>query len=176
MMICPVCEHAQIQGAECDVCGRRLAAPSVADPSQPRVDGLEPTGHPGVDAAVAILPELEPTRHGPAASAEDRVPDLEETRAAPVDVDVAPAPDVEHTAAEIPGDAPTALPAVAVCRYCRTPAAPGERMCARCGMRLPAPATGPAPADDGEGGWRCSCGTLARGSLCPGCGARRAAH
>jgi hypothetical protein len=176
MIVCPVCEHAQDRGAECEVCGKRLAPPSGADPSEPRVEGLEPTVRPPVDAAASALPELEPTRHAAVAAAagDDRVPDLEATSAAPVDVDAAPAPDVERTAAEIPGDAPTALPALAVCRYCRTPAAPDERICARCGMRLPVLARGPAPEAADEG-WRCSCGTAARGSLCPTCGARRAA-
>jgi hypothetical protein len=175
MIVCPVCEHAQPQGAECDVCGRRLAAPSAADHPPPRVEGLEPTAAAPVAAAVAILPDLEPTRHAPAGAGADRMPELEATQAPPVDVDVAPVPDVERTAAELPGDAPAAPPALVVCRYCRTPAMPGERICARCGMRLPVLASAAAP-DDAAGGWRCSCGTLARGSLCPGCGARRGGH
>jgi hypothetical protein len=139
------------------------------------VEGLEPTGHAAVQAPPAILPELEPTRHAPAAPADDRTPDIEPTRAPPVDVEVAPAADLERTAAEIPGDAATPLPAVVTCRYCRTPAAPGERLCARCGMRLPGVRTEP-PAPAGEAGWRCTCGTLVRGSLCPSCGARPPAH
>jgi hypothetical protein len=175
MIVCPVCEHAQAQGAECEVCGKRLGAPSVVDPVQPPVEGLEPTGRAAVDVPAAPLPELEPTRHAAAAAADDRTPDLEATRAAPVDVDVEPAADVERTAGGIPGDAPTALPAAVACRYCRTPAGPGERICGRCGMRLPVLASGPAP-DAAAEGWRCSCGTLARGSLCPSCGARRGAH
>jgi hypothetical protein len=175
MIVCPVCEHAQGHGAECEVCGKRLAPPSSADPPPAPVEGLEPTLHARSDAPVARVPELEPTRHAPPpAAADDRTPDLEPTGAAPVDVDVALAPEVEHASAPIPGDAPTPLPAVPVCRYCRTPAAPGERICARCGMRLPV-ASRAAAAAPVEEGWRCSCGTLARASLCPTCGARRGA-
>ena len=84
-----------------------------------------------------ILPELEPTLAAPTDAPEERTPDLEATRAAPIDVDAPPMADVERIEAPIPGDAPTALPIAPVCRYCRTPAVPGERLCSRCGMRLP---------------------------------------
>ncbi len=179
MIVCPVCEHAQAQGTECEVCGRRLAkGPSPADLAIAPVDGLEPTGHPPIDAGEERIPELEPTRHAAAAAVDDPTPDLEATRAAPVDVEVEATPDLEHTAAGIPGDLPTVMPATVACRYCRTPAMPGDRICGRCGMRLPildAPSAEDAPADaPSADAWRCSCGTLARASLCPSCGARRA--
>lgn len=175
MIVCPVCEHAQPHGAECEVCGKRLGPPSSADPPVAPVDGLEPTLHARSEAPVATVVELEPTRHAAAEHTADPAPDLEPTAAAPVDVDVAPAPDVDHASAPISADARTPLPAIAVCRYCRTPAAPGERICGRCGMRLPIAAT-PTAAPPAEEGWRCSCGTLARASLCPTCGARRGAR
>ncbi len=179
MIVCPVCEHAQAQGTECEVCGRRLGkGPSLADLAIPPVEGLEPTGHPPIDAGEERLPELQPTRHAAAAAVDDPTPDIEATRVAPVDVEVEATPDVERTASGIPGDLPTVLPATLFCRYCRTPAAPGDRICDRCGMRLPvldAPAAGRGPEDASVGdAWRCSCGTLARASLCPSCGARRA--
>jgi hypothetical protein len=177
MIVCPVCEHAQPQGAECDLCGKRLVAGvSEADLAIPVVDGLEPTLCPPADAVEEKMPELEPTLRGAgdATFVEDRTPDLEATRAAPVDVDSPPAPDLERTQAGIPDDPPTLVPEVAVCRYCRTPASPGDRLCARCGVRLPVP---PAAAGAGRGGPAprvCSCGTTVRpdASLCPSCGAR----
>ncbi len=172
MIVCPVCEHPQDQGAECEVCGKRLAhGPTAADLAIPPVDGLEPTLHaPSVAAAEDRIAELEPTRHAAAVDLPDVMPDFEATRAAPVDVDVESTPDLEPTSEGIPGDAPTALPPIAVCRYCRTPAMPEERICSRCGMRLPL--LGVAAAEAPAAVRICSCGTAIRGSLCPTCGAR----
>ena len=67
MIICPVCEHPQAQGDECDQCGKRLVRPRPAP------------------AAVAPMPELELTPHagGKAPVAVERVADLEPTRTAP---------------------------------------------------------------------------------------------
>lgn len=177
MIVCPVCEHQQAQGAECEVCGKRLVAGvSAADLSIPAVEGLETTRHAPADAVPDAVVELEPTLHGPTgAAAPDLTPDLEATRAAPVDVQVVPTPDVERTAAEIPGDAPTALPAFVTCRYCRTPAMPGERLCGRCGMRLPVFPDGAGAAAAAAAPVRtCTCGTVVRpdAQLCPSCGAR----
>ncbi len=175
MIVCPVCEHPQPQGAECEVCGKRLVAgPSAADLAIPAVEGLEPTHLPSSDALPAgeRIAGLEPTLHAAAAHVDDAMRDLEATRAAPVDVDVDPTPDLERTVNGIPGDAPTALPALPVCRYCRTPAMPGDRICFRCGMRLPV--LGSAAEEAPPAIRRCSCGTAVRGSLCPTCGARMA--
>ncbi len=152
MIVCPVCEHVQAQGAECDVCGKKLLHGAAAIPFVPPVDGLEPTARAAVDVA------------------EERVPDLDAGRAAPVDVAGDRVPDLEVGGPAIPDDAPTALPAIAVCRYCRTPALPGERVCGRCGMRLPVfeePSAEQAPPER-----RCGCGVLVSGPLCPSCGAR----
>ncbi len=172
MIVCPVCEHSQAQGPECEVCGKDVAERPAADVPIAPIDGLDPTAHPPIDAGDERIAELEPTRHAPATHVDEATPGLEATRVAPVDVEVERTPDVEPTASGIPGDLPTALPAVVACRYCRTPASFEERICARCGMRLPV-----MPAADGdaaaEHGWRCSCGTLAQRSLCPTCGARR---
>jgi len=171
MIVCPVCEHPQAQGAECEVCGKRLASgPSAADLAIPPVEGLEPTLHAPSVAAAERIAELEPTLHAPAVDLPDVMPDLEATRTAPVDVDVEPVPDVERTSEGIPGDVPTALPAIQVCRYCRTPAMPGERICSRCGMRLPV--LGGAGAEPTPAVRLCSCGAATRSSLCPTCGAR----
>jgi hypothetical protein len=178
MIVCPVCEHAQPQGAECDLCGKRLVVGlSDADLAIPAVDGLEPTLRPPADAVEERMAELEPTLRGAgdATFVEDPTPDLEATHAAPVDVDAPPVPDVERIQDGIPDDPPTPVPEVVVCRYCRTPAAPGERLCARCGVRLPVP-SGVAGAGGGDPVHLrvCTCGTSVRpdASLCPSCGAR----
>lgn len=177
MIVCPVCEHQQPQGAECDVCGKRLVpGVSEADLGIPQVEGLEPTLRAPVDAPAERVAELEPTRQdsGAVAFAPDPTPDLEATRAAPVDVEVDPTPDVERITSETSGDAPTALPAFATCRYCRTPAMPGERICGRCGMRLPVVSEGAGAAEAAEALPICTCGAPIRpgASLCPACGAR----
>jgi hypothetical protein len=178
MIVCPVCEHQQAEGAECDVCGKRLTrGVSAAELAIPAVEGLEPTRHGAADAPAEVVPELEPTLHrsATAAPAADLTPGLEATAAAPVDVEVEPTPDLERTAEEIPGDLPTILPAFATCRYCRTPAMPGERVCARCGMRLPVISETPVGEPAAEEALRtCTCGTAVRPGtpLCPSCGAR----
>jgi hypothetical protein len=175
MIVCPVCEHEQVQGAECEVCGRRLAAGvSAEDLAIPPVEGLEPTRQAPADVPEEPVLELEPTRHAPVAAPPDATPDLEATCAAPVDVVVAPVPDVERTAPP-DEDLPTVVPAFPTCRYCRTPAMPGERLCSRCGMRLPI-VTERAASPDGDPSVppTCTCGTLLRpgAALCPTCGAR----
>jgi hypothetical protein len=182
MIVCPVCEHQQAQGAECEVCGKRLAAGAAAAAlAIPSVEGLEPTLHAAAGAPPADqVAELEPTLHATSAAvpAFDVTPDLEATRAAPVDVDAAPVADLERTATSgIPDDGPTSLPAFVTCRYCRTPAMPGERFCARCGMRVPVLAGADAAAGVGPGAEAariCSCGTPVRpgATLCRHCGAR----
>jgi hypothetical protein len=176
MIVCPVCEHQQAQGAECEVCGKRLVTGvSPEDLAIPAVEGLEPTLHAPIDVAAETAVELEPTLHAPTAdAAPDVTPGMEATRAAPVDVVVAPTPDVERTANEIPGDLPTVLPAFATCRYCRTPAMPGERICTRCGMRLPVVPDGAAAPVSAAPERICTCGTVVRAeaALCPVCGAR----
>jgi hypothetical protein len=85
-------------------------------------------------------------------------------------------PDLEPTFTPPIDDGPTPAPAVVICCYCRTEAAPGERRCGRCGMRLPvlaAPAAGPASGPPAP--TLCSCGTPVTRSRCPTCGARTAA-
>ena len=175
MIVCPVCEHAQASGAECDVCGRRLVFGPAGIPAVAPFDGLEQTRADAVDAPEATMPELERTHHAPVEVVEERVPDVEPTHAAPVDASGEEVPGVERTEVEgIPDDGPTALPETVTCRYCRTPAQPSERVCGRCGMRLPvleqvleilgegASALHPCP----------SCGLPASGARCPACGGR----
>src|SRR5512138_3393772 len=120
MIVCPVCEHPQPEGAEREVCGKKLLSGPAAIPFVPPVDGLEPTRQRVVDVGAEEAPDLDPGR------------------AAPVDVADDPVPGLERVGDDAPQDAPTAVPAAPTCRYCRTPAKPGERVCGRCGMRLPA--------------------------------------
>jgi hypothetical protein len=178
VIVCPLCEHAQAAGAECEVCGKRLATGPAAIPWVPPVEGLEATRVDAVDAPEAPMPEMERTHHEAVDAAGEPVPGVEATHALPVDAPEETIPDLERTAAEgIPDDGPAALPESVVCRYCRTPAAPGERVCGRCGMRLPVyepvldillgtgdEAPGPHPCP--------SCGIPATGVRCRSCGGR----
>lgn len=156
MAICPVCEHAQDGGDECALCGRPLPAAQVPDEPVVRLADLEPTR-----LATAATPEaevvagLEPTAR-------------EALAAAPVE----PAPWIERTSA--PSErAPFDLLALATCRYCRTPAPPGDVFCARCGLKLETHGRErPVPAARVR---RCRfCGASGAGDLCPSCGARLA--
>ena len=176
MIACPVCQHAQEHGAECEVCGKRLVAGlTPADRAIAPIEGLEPTGFVQANVLEEPLPDLEPTLRGADAPVvEERTPGLEATRAPPVDVgDAPPVPDLERTAQEIPDDAPAALPDAAICRYCRTPAAPGDRLCARCGVRLPV-VRRTTSREEPDRLRVCTCGTTVRpgAALCPSCGAR----
>ncbi|HSN90051.1 MAG TPA: hypothetical protein VLS93_02385 [Anaeromyxobacteraceae bacterium] len=176
MIVCPVCEHAQASGTECDLCGRRLVFGPAGIPYVAPVEGLESTCLAPVDAPETTMPDLERTRADPVDVVEETVPGVEPTRAAPVDAEGEEVPGVEHTAVEgIPDDGPTALPADVTCRYCRTPAQPGDRVCGRCGMRLPVyePVLDILFDDGAPGPQLCSsCGVPATGVVCPTCGAR----
>lgn len=180
MIVCPLCEHPQPHGDLCDVCGRRLEVPAGEVPRVEPIDGLEPTHHAAADElAGPRLEGLEPTvlEPGGPAPAElggaDPLLELEPTRAAPVEVEVSPVPDVEPTSTAIAGDVPTPLPAFTICRYCRTPALPGERRCGRCGMRL---AAATSPSGEGAAAAKapsfCSCGAPVTRAVCPACGGR----
>jgi len=175
MVVCPVCEHQQLLGEECQVCGKKLTGPGVVPLPVEPLPGLESTslGDAGPAAPVAI-PELEPTRHGPVAAIPALTPDVEPTRAAPVQVAAEAVPGLEQTRGEpIPGDGPTARPATLTCRYCRSENPPSEGTCGRCGMRLPVWEVAAAPPPPGPGAEaRCAaCGTLNPGAICSGCGA-----
>ncbi len=152
-----------------------MQAPADAVPSIPPLDGLEPTFLPAVrggGAAAELVPGLEYTGAAPVPAPPAMViPDLEPTNTSPVDPPIA-ALEVERVGDGVPADEPTPYPAVVVCRYCRTEAGYGERICSRCGMRLPtaaAPSTAPAAGGPER---MCSCGLPVRGPRCPSCGAR----
>lgn len=155
MVVCPVCEHAQASGDDCEVCGKRLARADSGAAEVPRLEDLEPTatGN-GGDPPVVRMEDIEPT----ALDFEDPldVPtDAEDwiERAAHEPVEAAPAEPVDldptrHADAEGGPPAERDPFAPPVCRYCRTLGAPGAAFCERCGMKLDIYRPGPAP----EGG------------------------
>jgi ribosomal protein L32 len=181
-MICPVCEHQQEFGLECDNCGKDLGGLlGIMGPppsSVEVVEGLEQT----VAASVGEL-------------AVERLGELEVTFFESVSVNPAPVEGAEATAQEAVGDVSvermgeltedrvldngpkTAAPVGAVkCRYCGNLQASGS-LCERCGMRLPkaaAAAAAPrtAPAAIAADAVRCrACGAPAQpGARCRECG------
>jgi len=152
MAVCPVCEHQQDQGDECEVCGRRLAERGVPGVTVAPMADLEPTA---ASASAALAPEEAP-------------PWLEPTALPASPGAVVEALEVERAPSSGPEE-PRPPPPSAVCRYCRTSAAPGEVFCASCGMRLDrCRPEAEAPAR------RCrACGArVAEGTTCRVCGAR----
>jgi hypothetical protein len=175
MTVCPVCEHAQVTGDECEVCGRRLsgsAAPAVVSP----LEGLERTALEEAGAVEAApLADMEPTAQSAEAVEGERMPDLERTglEAVAAEAEGEAVPGLEPTSSDpLAWEERTPMVLAPHCRYCRTPAVPGEVICGRCGMQLPL--FRPAMAQSPEGvSWRCpSCGASVPADVCPGCGGR----
>lgn len=179
MIVCPVCEHQQVQGFECDNCGRALKVTKAPDLPAVRLPDLEVTRLEGADAPVpqAVMPDLERTqlRAGPDLPTAPVV-DLERTQATPVHVSVQRMGELEgHLAERGPATPVAPVTAGTTCRYCRNVQLEGA-VCDRCGMRLPRyaprPAAGAGPAAAGQDlEVRHSCGvrTLA-GAPCSSCG------
>ncbi|XXF81041.1 hypothetical protein P2318_15135 [Myxococcaceae bacterium GXIMD 01537] len=182
MIICPVCEHQQAQGDECDNCGKKLQAPRVVAVAVAPLLELEQTQFAGGRAPVPAdtVPELEGTRlrAGPDLPPQ-MVQDLDRTavdKATFAAAPVAPMLDIDTGRAEDDGVRTMAPIGPVVCRYCRNVQSEGL-VCDKCGMRLPrarleAPAE--ARAGSGEGGWtNCPrCRTPNRpGRSCTTCGA-----
>jgi hypothetical protein len=140
-MICPVCEHEQPFGPECDVCGKVLGGLDELGPPpvlQQRVEGLELTVPEKLgDVPVEVMQELEVSHFARVEVAPEVTPDLESTTTAPVgDVPVERMPDLSVDRAPDDGSR-TPLPAGPIpCRYCRHVQA-GGALCERCGMKLP---------------------------------------
>jgi hypothetical protein len=184
MISCPVCEHQQDLGFECDVCGKDLSAALGTLGAPPvRIDKM-------VELEVTI-----PERVGEVAV--EHAPDVEVTSFAKVEAGVlAPVPDFERTVAARVGEV-AVLPldelsedrvaddgvrtpvssGPLTCRYCKTVQALGSGLiCERCGMKLPRVAVvaqAGAPAKKKETVWaRCrSCGANAHaGERCGECG------
>ncbi len=152
MIICPVCEHQQAQGEECDNCGKRLQAARAVAVAVPTLPELEQTQHSGgkVPVEAPVLPELDHTRQkvGPDLPPQ-AVQDLEATRAAPVgQVSVQGLAELDTGRAPDDGVRTAAPTGAVTCRYCRNVQATGL-VCDRCGMRLPRARLATAPAAQG---------------------------
>jgi len=196
VIVCSLCEHQQPAGEECEVCGMRFGK-AVAIPVQVApVEGLETTAYAAADAGSGPAPTapgsldwLEPTLAAPqevAPSSSEEFPGLEPTRlaepAAPSALDLldgAPPTGAEPGleswleptfAAPIPSTEAEG-PATVTCRYCRTPAAPGEKFCGRCGMRLAAQAR-PATQSSKIPLVCSACGVPGAPGVCRSCGCR----
>lgn len=184
MIICPLCEHQQLQGDECDNCGKKLQAPRPVAVAVAPLPELEQTQFAGGRAPVVAetVPELELTRQkaGPDLPPQ-AVPDLAPTRLdrrALAAVPVAQMSDIDTGRAEDDGVRTMAPIGPVVCRYCRN--VQGEGMfCDRCGMRLPRvrmdfTGTPSASANEGSSWVNCPrCTTPNRpGRSCTTCGAK----
>jgi hypothetical protein len=180
MIVCPVCEHSQPQGPECEMCGKRFGAAVGRDLPVERVAGLELTAVEDVQVAqVAQLPDLEVTRlpSGPDLPLWP-VPELDPVRAQVGEVPVQRLTELEGHRLEPNPAERTALPGGPTpCRYCRHVQATGN-VCDRCGMRLnrvrptssAAPASGGRPED--APAVMHACGARTRpGAPCSSCGA-----
>lgn len=152
MTVCPVCEHAQQFGLECEVCGKDLSALSGlgALPPPPiaieRVLELEVTVPDRVgDVALENFSELEQNAFARVEATPDRTPDLETSRLAPVgDVAVERVTDLAEDRAADDGVRTAAPQGQVTCRYCKNVQASGS-LCERCGMKLPTALKGLAP-------------------------------
>ncbi|MFT3835598.1 MAG: hypothetical protein QM723_01200 [Myxococcaceae bacterium] len=195
MIVCPVCEHQQAQGLECDVCGKDLSALGGLG-SLPGLDGLDgldglgpppPSGGdqvPGLEATVSERVGDVPVERDPSLEASsfdvgdvqvDKVPDLEIASGMVGDVPVEPMPDLAMD--RVPDDG-IRTPAVSegsiTCRYCRNVQASGM-ICDKCGMKLPrASATQIAeirkPAAQGIRCRYCGCPNTTADERCKECG------
>ena len=144
MTVCPVCEHQQQVGFECEVCGKDLSALAglTGMPPPPvrveRVAELEVTVPDRVgDVAVDRFSELEQNAFGKVEIAPELTPDLELNRAAPVgEVAVERVPDMADDRARDDGVRTAAPAGQVVCRYCKN-VQQSVTLCERCGMKLP---------------------------------------
>src|SRR5512144_443311 len=99
MITCPVCEHTQAGGDECERCGKRFGGRSAASrPDGPRLAELELTPYQGgqVEVATQRMAELEQTQlnRGPDLPPVS-FPEMERTRMGVGDVDAPPIPDLD---------------------------------------------------------------------------------
>ncbi len=162
MIICPVCEHQQAQGVECEVCGKRFTeagTPAVAVTTLPELEQTQLAGG-RAPVATAAIPDLEVTRQQSSPEvAVQRIQELDTGRAMQV-------------------GAKTAAPTAVLCRYCRNVQASGA-ICDRCGMRLPKlrmeSPEAKAPGELPEAGAWVQCpkchGHARAGRACSDCGA-----
>lgn len=140
MIICPMCEHQQAQGTECEVCGKKLFTTAPVAVAVTRLAELEQTQLAGGRAPVqtAAIPDLELTAQQAVREvAVQPVPELDTGRSAAAgNVVVAPVQDMDTGRALSDGLRTAAPTGPVVCRYCRNVQDIGN-VCDRCGMRLP---------------------------------------
>jgi hypothetical protein len=143
--VCPVCEHAQEVGFECEVCGKDLSGP------------LEGLGPPPI--SIEAVPEFEVTTYAPvgdvptegfgdleanafaktADAPVNSTPDLETSALPPAgEVAVDRVPDISEDRVADDGQRTAALSGQVTCRYCKN-VQPLGTVCDRCGMKLPTP-------------------------------------
>lgn len=185
MITCPVCEHTQAQGHECENCGHRLSAPPAVSGDVQRLPDLEATPYAGGGAEVSPerVPELEQTRFrsGPDLPPV-AFPEMERTVSGGAgEVDVPMIADLDTGRSEDDGIRTAAPSGPVTCRYCHHVQEEGS-LCDRCGMRLPYTATPAIPAEWSDGTRRarvdlddlrvrCKCGAPAKaGQRCGDCG------
>jgi ribosomal protein L32 len=181
MIICPVCEHQQAAGFECDVCGKDLGA-ALGDgallaplaPDVPRMPELEQTGvELAANVPVTPMPELE--AHQSAAGTPNvptpLIPDLETTQPSTGDVPVVPMPELSLDRAEFVGQKAVAPTGQVQCRYCGN-LQPTGKICDKCGMRLPRAGTVAGLSKLATDLVRCKeCGSMGHlGERCKECG------
>jgi hypothetical protein len=150
-MKCPVCDHEQPFGLECDVCGKDLGGLGELGPPPVPIaplDGLEHTIPDRVgDVQVERLAELESTRLIDVQVAVQAIFDLDHGRAGPAGE--VPVERVDLTEDRAPDDGVRTAPPTGpvTCRYCRNVQATGL-LCERCGMHLPIAFPVPQVQDD----------------------------
>lgn len=177
MIVCPVCEHPQVQATECEVCGKQLGRTAVSTAPVSPLPELEQTSfHPAPAVAVVAITDLEPNRllAGPDLPAM-RLSDVERTALAPAGAVAVESMGDMDSGRYVDSGPRTQLPTSRVCRYCQNVQADGA-ICARCGMRLPTLAAEPvvaAPSARAEAQViKCrQCGSRVQvGQICGGCG------
>lgn len=183
-VICPVCEHQQAFGVECEMCGKDLGDLGGLGPppvAQVALEGLEVTVPERVgELAIEPLGALEATAIVGAGLpvVAEQLTELERGRSAEVGA-VAVERLAELSIDRAPDDGVrTAAPTGAVaCRYCRS-VQPAGLICNTCGMKLPKVVVAPPSAEAPKptyvrGDVRCrACGAPAvPGERCSECGA-----
>lgn len=182
-MKCPVCEHEQDFGVECDVCGKELGG--IGDLGPPpvnvqRIEGLEATTLESAgEVMVERVGELEVTRYDAVTVAPETTQDVEHTSQAAVgEIAVERMADIAEDRVLDNGPRTVVAEGPVTCRYCRNVQAEGA-LCDRCGMRLPVAAAPAAIVGTMVGSGsaadlkvRCrACGAPARaGERCGDCG------
>jgi hypothetical protein len=144
MTVCPVCEHQQEIGFECEVCGKDLSSLSGLGGLGPppiavqRIAELEITVPDRVgDVGAARVAELEANAYAKVEVAAELTPGLETSQLAKVgEVPVERVADLADDRVRDDGVRTAAPTGQVICRYCKNVQATGT-VCDRCGMKLP---------------------------------------